>query len=113
MRNMSCALTTKQVEAEEKDVTRRLGWWNLKVGERIQLCEKCMGRGPDEPLVRLKVVEVISTRAEKLNAITQDDVRREGFPDKTPAQFIEMFCYAMRCKPDQIVNRIEWKYVKS
>ena len=42
-RNMSFALTTKQIEDETKDVTRRNGWWFLKPGDQIWAVEKCMG----------------------------------------------------------------------
>lgn len=108
---MSCTLTTNQVLDESKDVTRRLGWWFLKPGDRLQLCRKCMGRKPGEPLERLKVVEVVSTRPEPLSEITADDVRREGFPGKTPAEFVAMFCEHMKVEPTRTINRIEWKYV--
>ena len=33
MLNMSFALTTPQVRSQEKDVTRRLGWDDLKPGD--------------------------------------------------------------------------------
>lgn len=36
MKNMSYALTTNQARAQVKDITRRLGWWNVKPGDLIQ-----------------------------------------------------------------------------
>ena len=43
MRNMSYAMTTQQIIDETKDVTRRLGWADLRPGDRVQACEKCQG----------------------------------------------------------------------
>ena len=40
-----------------------------------------MGLRKGQRIVRLGLIEIVSTRAEPLNAITPDDVRREGFPD--------------------------------
>lgn len=81
MRNISASLTEKQIlesvervkrgEPPVKDVTRRLGWEYLKVGERLQVCRKCMGRKPGEPLVKLAVIEVVSVRRETLNHLTE------------------------------------------
>lgn len=124
MRNMSCSLTTPQVRARTKTVTRRLGWLDLRVGDRLQLCEKCMGRRNGEPLVKLAVVEVLAVRREKLERMLanrvygQKECRREGFPDKTPAQFVRFFCETHdlidkrgKEKRGAVVTRIEWKFV--
>jgi len=56
MRNISASLTKEQIrksvelvragKAPVKDVTRRLGWLNLKAGDRLQVCEKCQGLKP-------------------------------------------------------------------
>ncbi|QRY48645.1 hypothetical protein JVX93_15830 [Mycolicibacterium boenickei] len=71
-----------------------------------------MGRKQGEPLVRIVDVEVVSVRREPLNAITADDVAREGFPHLTPAEFIAFFCDLHKgCRPDSTVTRIEWRYV--
>lgn len=113
MRNMSFALTPDQVVDGSKDVTRRNGWLFLKVGERVQGVLKGMGRKPGEPLVKLCVIEVLSIRREPLDAITPDDVRREGFPGKTPAEFVTMYCKAMGGAPSQEITRIEFRRVES
>lgn len=110
-RLMSVALTTAAVEARTKTVTRRLRWDSLQPGERLTLCEKVMGRIHGEPLVRVAEVEVVSVRREPLDAITAEDVAREGFPGWTPAQFVEFFTSHMRCRPDTLVNRIEFRYL--
>jgi len=43
VRNMSFAMTTKQVRNQTKTVTRRFGWWFLKAGDIVQPVEKAMG----------------------------------------------------------------------
>ncbi len=117
-RLMSVALTEDAVRARRKTVTRRLGWWQdkhgrriLQPGDRLTLCRKVMGRKAGEPLVRLTDVEVVDVRREPLNAITQDDVAREGFADVSPAWFVDFFTTSMRCTPDTEVTRIEWRYL--
>ncbi len=89
-RNMSFAMTTEQARNKTKDVTRRFGWWFLKEGDVIQQVEKAMGLKKGEEIKKIHLIRVISTRCEPLNAITQEDVIREGFPDWTPKRFIEM-----------------------
>lgn len=129
-RLMSVSLTEDAVRARRKTVTRRLGWAMVKPGDTLTLCRKVMGRkradGTVEPLVRIAEVRVVSVRREPLNAITDDDVIREGFDAEhrgplmlndtgqpfTPAQwFVEFFTSNMKCKPDAEVTRIEWEYL--
>lgn len=114
-RLMSVALTEQAVRERRKVVTRRLGWRFLKPGDRLMLCRKVQGRrrkdGIVEPLVRLAEVEVVDVRRERLDTIYSADVVREGFRNLTPADFIEFFCEHMRCEPDVIVTRIEWRYL--
>lgn len=42
-RNMSFALTMKQINDRSKTITRRLGWWFLKVGDEVNAVNKVMG----------------------------------------------------------------------
>jgi hypothetical protein len=112
-RLMSVSLTEPQVVARAKDVTRRMGWLNLKPGDRLTFCRKVMGRKKGEPLIRIVDVEVIATRREKLYMITDDEVRREGFPSMSTHEFIDFFCASHKgCRPDSLVTRIEWRYVE-
>lgn len=118
MRNISFSLTTPQFRARTKDVTRRLGWLNLKPGDRLMACEKCMGRKPGEPLVRLGVIEIVAARREPLfyllagTRYAKREIVREGFPRVTPRGFVEFFCDSHpRCKPSTRVTRIEFRYV--
>lgn len=111
---MSFFLTQRQYLDGSKDVTRRLGKPRLKPGERFLGIQKGQGLKKGERQVVLGASECLSTRQERLDAITPDEVRREGFPDMTPAEFVEMFCKANRhkgCTPSTIVNRIEFRRV--
>ncbi len=110
-RNMSFTLTTQQVQDRSKTVTRRLGWKSLQAGTLINACRKCMGLKKGEKVERLALIRITGTRWEPLNDITPDDVIKEGFPEWTPQQFIDLFCKANKCKPDALVNRIEFEYV--
>lgn len=110
MRNISFSMTTPQYKDGSKDITRRVGWWNLKPGDRLRAVEKAMGLKKGEKIKPLGVIEVISVRRERLDEITQDDCRREGFPDWTPAQFVAFFCRGKSGLSGATeVNRIEFK----
>lgn len=109
MKNISFALTTEQFIDGSKDVTRRLGWKHLKIGEVLMACRKCQGLKPGEKLEKLGPIKVLSLHHERLDAITQEDVIREGFPLMTPAKFVEMFCKHMGCEPSTEVVRIEFE----
>lgn len=109
-RNMSFMLTTDQIRNRTKTVTRRLGWWNLKPGEIVNACFKCMGLKKGEKIERLAQIRIISTRPEELGTITQDEVIREGFPTWTPEQFVFMFTEHNKCNSSQVINRIEFEY---
>jgi hypothetical protein len=119
-RLMSVALTEPQVVGRTKTVTRRLGWLNLKPGDRLTLCRKVMGRRAGEPLVRLAEVEVVSVRRERLDTITEEDIVREAVPHDhfwpavtapSPNQWVTWFCDQMGVMPDTEVTRIEWRYL--
>jgi hypothetical protein len=111
-RLMSVSLTEPQVRDRSKTVTRRMGWLALQPGTRLTLCRKVMGRWRGEPLVRIVDVEVLAVRRERLDAITPEEVRAEGFLDMTPAQFVDFFRSSHTgCTPASEVTRIEWRYL--
>lgn len=112
VRNISCALTAPQILDQSKDVTRRLGWLHLKAGDLIQPVKKCMGLKPGEKIEKLgPPVRVVSVRRERLDLITIDDCRREGFPQMTGAEFVAMFCATHKgCTPATEITRIEFAY---
>lgn len=111
MRLMSFALTTPQFRTRTKTVTRRLGWRHAKVGDIFMGVEKAMGRKKGEPLVKLGMIRVTDVRREPLDAITKEDVVREGFPGMYPSEFTAMFCKHMGCGGSDEVTRIEFEYV--
>lgn len=109
---MSFALTTKQVRNKTKDVTRRLGWWNLKPGDIVNACVKCMGLKKGEKVEMICQIRIISTRKEPLFVISRADIIREGFPGMEQGEFVEMFCKSHKgCLPQTDINRIEFEYV--
>jgi len=100
-----------------KRVTRRLGWENLKVGDRLMGCVKCQGLKPGEQIERLGEIEVVSVRREPLERMVKDpdygclEATKEGFPNLSGGGFVDMFCGEMKCEPWDEVTRIEFKYV--
>lgn len=117
-RNMSFFLTQHQVRDQSKTVTRRLGWDFLKPGDIVNACVKCQGLGKGGKIERICQIKIKSTRNELLCEMSNRErgygrfeVIHEGFPEKTAAQFVEMFCEHMNCGPRSIVNRIEFEYV--
>lgn len=133
MRNMSFALTTAQVRNQTKTVTRRLGWTRLKAGDHIQPVVKGMGlRKGESPEKIGGPITVVDVRRERLCDITPAECVLEGFPEMTPAQFVQMFRASHRvpaggpgqfaaggrrlrsvpCEPDEEVTRIEFAYVE-
>lgn len=111
MRSISFFLTTSQIRCRTKTVTRRLRWLNLKPGTRLRAVVKAMGLRKGEKVDDLGTIEVVSAKRERLNSITDGDVAKEGFPNMTRGDFIEMFCTNMKCKATDFVTRIEFKYV--
>lgn len=115
MRRISFRLTQEQVLDRSKTVTRRLGWKTLKPGTRLRGVDRAMGFPKGSKAADLSktlcFVEVVSVRRERLDAITADDVVREGFPGMTAAEFVAFFCESMNCKPDTEVTRIEFRYL--
>jgi len=117
-RNMSFALTTPQFIEHKKDVTRRLGWWNLKPGTELCGVKKAMGLKAGEKIERLGLIRVVKSSPEPLQALLDDpvygaiEVMREGHPMgcKTARAFVDMLCDHYKVTPDKTFNRIEYVY---
>jgi hypothetical protein len=109
---MSFSLTTEQIKNKTKTVTRRQGWAFLKVGDRIQPIEKGMGlkKGAKQKLIGLPIL-ITKVTEEPINTITEDEVVKEGFPELSPSEFVEMYCKANKCKPTDLCRRIEFEYL--
>ncbi len=112
MRNMSFSMTEQALVSGAKTVTRRLGWKNLKPGDRVCAIRKGMGLRPGEKVVRLAEIEITDVRREPLVAITSDDVKKEGYPDMSANEFIAAFERAIGCDEKDDVTRIEFRVVK-
>lgn len=121
MRNMSFALTTDQIRARTKTVTRRMGWLNLKPGDQIRAVKKGMGLKPGEKIEPLAVLRVVDVRREPLGRMRDDinygieECKREGFGEHPvycwPSMFVEFFCSTHKgCTADSDVTRIEFEY---
>lgn len=120
MRLMSFSLTTDQIRREVKTVTRRAGWRFVKPGDRIQAVTKAMGLKKGETVERLRVLEVVLVRRERLQRLIDEpsygrrECVQEGFPQLTPEQFVAMFCASHKgCTPETIITRIEFRYQES
>jgi len=109
---MSFMLTTPQMRARTKTVTRRLGWWFLTSGDLVMAVEKSRGRRKGEQMVRIAPIRIVNTRAESLKKIDAEDIRREGFAQMSRGDFVDHFCATHRgCIPETKVNRIAFEFV--
>lgn len=104
-------MTTRQFRDRTKTVTRRFSWWFLKPCDVVMGVEKAMGLKKGEQIIKLGPIRILNARGEPLNAITQEDVVKEGFPDWTPAEFVRFLVSHYKCQPDKTVNRIEFDYL--
>ena len=121
MRNMSFALTTAQVRAGTKIVTRRMGWTFLKPGDLVRPVVKSQGlkRGEKVEVIR-EPLRIVSVRREALERLGVEEsygrleCTLEGFGDHAtlsePRAFIEFFCRTHACRPEDLVTRIEFEY---
>ena len=116
--NMSFSMTTDPFRRKIKTVTRRDGWDNIKLGEIHHGIEKGQGLKRGEHVVVIHDFIPTSSRWEPLQYLLDDpeygkrEVILEGFPNLTPAQFVDMLCKKNKCTPDKLFNRIEFKYVE-
>ena len=114
MRNMSFMLTTDQVRARTKTVTRRIGWKDAKPGDMVQPVVKGQGLKKGETVEKIGgPIRFVRVDRVVLGDITPQDVFREGFQKMTTREFIKMFCQTHKgCRRDTKVMRIEFEYVE-
>ena len=111
-RNMSFMLTTEQVRKRSKTVTRRLGWNFLNPGDIVNAVEQCQGLKKGEKVKCICRIRIKSVRwGEPLYHVTKEECVKEGFPEMTPAEFIDMFKWHNNVSALCPVNRIEFEYV--
>jgi len=122
MRNISFSMTKDSFCNGSKNVTRRLGWKNLKSGTYLMAVEKAQGLKKGEHVKKLGEIVVMVAEQEPLyhivkypmRVIGRSEVEREGFPawKDTPEKFVEFFCKVnKKCTPETMVNRIVFKRV--
>lgn len=118
MRHMSFALTTEQMLAKTKTVTRRRrAWYDLKPGTLLQAIEKGQGLRKGEKVRKLGVIRVVSVTQERLSHLIgtsygDAEATREGFQTMSGEQFVAMFCEHSGCTSGEIVTRIEFEHVE-
>ena len=122
MRYISFSMTTEQIRAGTKDVTRRLGWLHAKPGQLLMPALKCMGLKPGERIVALRApIRLVDVRREPLRMMTDDldygleEIRREGFEGHlelgSPIAWVEWFCRSHRgCEPGTVITRLQFEY---
>jgi hypothetical protein len=111
-RNMSFQMTTEQYVNRTKTVTRRMGWLFAKAGDVCNGVEKCQGLKKGEKMNLLGQHRLVDVRREPLNAVTLEDVVKEGFPNMTVDQFIDFYCMGHKgCTPETVITRIEYEYI--
>ena len=117
MRNQSFMHTHRQYQEGTKTVTRRLGWKFARMGDVVRGCRKCRGLKKGEWIEVLGHHRFINLRWEPLCRMIDDpeygaeEVIREGFPEMTPAEFVDFFCKTMKCKPSTIIHRMEYEHI--
>jgi hypothetical protein len=119
MKLISFSETWPQILARTKTVTRRIGCADWKPGERRQAVQKMRGLKKGQKVVRGPVLECVLNERQRIDFLICEPFRgialremdKEGFPGMNPCNFIAFFCKLNHCKPDQIVNRIMFKYV--
>lgn len=116
-RNQSFAMTKDPYRKRTKTVTRRLGWKFAKVGDVVNGCEKCQGLKKGQKVVVMGQHRFVDLRWERLDRMITEpeygaaEVIKEGFPEMSPGQFVEMFCKTNKCEPDILVHRMEFEYL--
>ena len=112
-RNMSFMATVEQFKDRTKTVTRRQGWRFLKAGDLLMAVEKGMGLKKGEKMKRLGLIRVVRVLREPLYlvAVRDDECAKEGFPELTPRQFVELYCKINGCSQQAECTRIEFEYV--
>lgn len=118
---MPFSLTTAQIDARTKTVTRRLGWLRLKEGDAVCAVDRCMGLRKGQTVRRLAVLRIDTIVREPLRRMLdepdygQQECLREGFGPGTscpgPSEFVDFFCRShMGCTPETTITRIAFSF---
>jgi hypothetical protein len=118
MRNISFSATKKQIQEQTKTVTRRVGWWFLKPGDRLCGIEKAQGLKKGEKIKRISPIEIVSVKSEMIYDLLdnpeyfKEEMIKEGFPGMSVEEFFKLF---MKLNDfdytEEPYNRIEFRYI--
>ena len=113
MRRMSFFLTTEQMRNKTKTVTRRkIGTWrDLKVGDVLLAVKQLQGLKKGEGQTVIGKIRITGERMERVDEVTNEDVVREGFPNLTRIEFLELLKRRLGLAPDDLVTRIEFEHI--
>lgn len=120
MRLMSFALTTAQVRARTKTVTRRTGWLSLKPGTLLQPVVKAQGIPKGGKVEKIGgPIRVVSVRREPLDRMLggfgygMSDLAREGFEGQLSLmEFVRMFCATHRVRDEAVLGRVAYRALR-
>lgn len=104
-------MTTRQVRAGTKTITRRNGWLFLKPGDVVMAVEKCQGLKKGERIIKIRPIRILDTRREMIVRIDKADCIAEGFPELSPVDFVQMYCKANKKDPYDDCTRIKFEYI--
>lgn len=102
--------TKKYIKNRVQTVTHRVECPDIQPGDLFIACEKFEDNEPCN-ILRHHQLRVVNKREEKLCNISQEDIYKEGFPNVTIAEYLDLFKRRYKCKDEQVVTRIEFKYV--
>lgn len=108
MKRWAFSKTISQMRDRSKTVTRRRHRNLTEPGTRILAIEKGMGLPKGAKHVPIGVIEVVSSRWERLGDITPEDIEREGFPGMSREDFFRLF----DGDPHEPVVRVEFRHVE-
>ncbi len=112
MQNMAFSLTTPQMYAKTKTVTRRdeYTWRSLKPGDVLMAVVKGQGLRKGEHVEQIGPIRIVSVYIERLYEITLDDIEREGFAGMGRPEFCRFYMEGTKgATPDMRVRRIEFE----
>lgn len=106
--------TADAVVTLTKDVTRRLAGRLEAPRWKVGKLARAYRRSPRTGAQPFAVVRIVSVTRERITWITAADVKREGFPDCSTEQFIDMFkaLHPAQGRWPCDVWRIEFAYVR-
>ena len=101
---MSFAMTLPALLVGIKDVTRRVGWRDLWIGDVVMAVDKAMGHGGKQ--VKIMPLRVTAVGRDHTANVTDEDARREGFPHMSGRALARLLARKLRV---EMVTRLEFR----